>query len=626
MPTPVQKHHFTPIPKLHHSVLHTTFCGLDHPLSTSDAPVHQYLGIKYASVPARFRQSKLVKSYPPQVDATSHGPICPQPRLGKSFEESLFALAEEDIPEQVLKYDEFECLNLNITCPAGLTPQSRVPVMLWVHGGGDRGSGSSWVYDGGPLVRKSILMDKPVILVTFNFRLGLFGFAASPILREDNKAAGDDGVGNYGLRDQRKAMEWLHHYIADFGGDPNNITVFGESSGGGDILYHLLSSDNQTRPIFQRAIVQSAVLDVNVPDVATAGWQLSRVLSALHLTTVEQLRAVSAETLTALGQCLRTTDDGVFLRPHWKDYFTAPSHSKHHRQLQDHVSRARSRSSIRDIRSPSRIPASTLALPATLQPLIIGDCASDSMLWSSNISLWTPAAVVRRIKAVCQSLNLASNLMRIYDISMHTEDDEIQDRIHDLVNDARIAWPTECAAQNAKRERGGRGVWRYVFDQEGPSRGVPHHAADLIYLFDTVPLPESARSHEGSAEVFCDGPFDDSDDDEDFKFSSVIRYDDDGAVEDAWGTTVVDEWAYSRVRDAMQERWISFAHGEAPWREDKVFVFGPEGETGERSSCIFEGRRRKEAWKEVLEPLGMHLVQKVGLELSRGPPLTSRGF
>jgi len=410
-------------------------------------------------------------------------------------------------------------------------------------------------------------------------------------------------------------MEWLHLYIADFGGDPNNITVFGESSGGGDILYHLLSSLNHKRPIFQRAIVQSAVLDINLPDVASAGCHLSRVLSALHISTVDQFRAVDPEKLAAFGHSLRATDDAVFLRPHWKEYFTPPNHSKHHRQLRDHISRARSRSAHHTTAS------TTLALPAALQPLIIGDSASDSFLWSSPISLWTPPAVVRRIKAVCLSLNMASNLMRAYDISDHTPADEIQDRVHDLVNDARIAWPTECAAQNAKRERGGRGVWRYVFDQEGPSRGVPHHAADLIYLFDTVPLPESAQSHEGSAtEVFCDGPFSD-DDEEDFKFAGDMRYNDED-----WGTTVVDEWAYARVRDAMQERWISFAHGEAPWREDKVYVFGPEGETGERSNCIFEGRRRKEAWKEVLEPLGMQLVQKVGVELSRGPPLGVKRF
>jgi hypothetical protein len=91
--------------------------------------------------------------------------------------------------------------------------------------------------------------------------------------------------------------------------------------------------------------------------------------------------------------------------------------------------------------------------------------------------------------------------------------------------------------------------------------------------------------------------------------------------DDEWMTTAVDEYSYARVRDAIQERWISFAHGEAPWREDKVFVFGPEGETGERSMEIFDGRRRKRMWKEALEPLGFTLVQKFGVELSRGPAL-----
>lgn len=210
--------------------------------------------------------------------------------------------------------------------------------------------------------------------------------------------------------------------------------------------------------------------------------------------------------------------------------------------------------------------------------------------------------------------------MRAYDISAYTPDDEIVDHVLDLINDARVAYPTECVAQSAKRERGGRGVWRYVFDQEGPSRGVPHHAADLIYLFDTVPLPASAQpSSSSECESFYDGPFDsDSDDEEILKYGSVVRHEDED-----WGVTVVDEWSYARVRDTMQERWISFAHGEAPWKEDKVFVFGPEGETGERSTCIFEGRRRKEMWKEALEPLGMQLVQKVGVELSRGPPFGS---
>ena len=420
-----------------------------------------------------------------------------------------------------------------------------------------------------------------------------------------------------GLHDQRKAMEWLNLYIGGFGGDPCNITVFGESTGGADIILHLLSVDNQRRPVFQRAIVQSAVLDHNLPDVANAGWQLSRIFSALNVTSMEQFRSIEAEKLACLGQHLRAIDDGVFLRKGWKDYFIKEdTYTRRHLHIKDHITRARSRS-IRGVRSPSRTPA--LALPATLQPLIIGDCSSDSMLWSLPISLWTSSAVVRRIKAVCQSLCKASNIMHAYDISSYTPDDEIVDRVLELVNDTRVAWPTECVAQNAKRERDGRGVWRYVFDQEGPSSGIPHHTADLIYLFDTVPLPDLAQPSESS---FPDcgfyESFDDSDNEGDMKHNSAFRTD---SEDGDWEVAVVDEWAYVRVRDAIQERWISFAHGEAPWREDKVFVFGPEGETGERSSCIFEGRRRKAIWKQALEPLGMELVQKVGVELSRGPAL-----
>lgn len=101
------------------------------------------------------------------------------------MEETLFGISPQEIPQQDLRQDEFECLNLNITCPAGLTPLSRLPVMLWIHGlvvcrtiyhfflffnsflsGGDKGSGSEWFYDGGKLVRRSMIIGKPVIIVT----------------------------------------------------------------------------------------------------------------------------------------------------------------------------------------------------------------------------------------------------------------------------------------------------------------------------------------------------------------------------------------------------------------------------------------------------------------------------
>lgn len=226
------------------------------------------------------------------------------------------------------------------------------------------------------------------------------------------------------------------------------------------------------------------------------------------------------------------------------------------------------------------------------------------------------------------------------------------EHVLELVNDARVAWPTQCVVENALRERGGKNVWRYVFDQEGPSRGMPHHAADLMYLFDNVPLPES--SFAGMDTSFYDGALMVSDDEDDgmhdvrhhieaesqlgtppacaspgvLSISSAFmdkckKIDQDRASPEAdeWLTMIVDEYSYARVRDTMQERWIAFAYREAPWRDDRVFVFGPEGEVGERSRDIFNGRRRKHMWREALEPLGYQTVQKIGVELSRGPSM-----
>lgn len=260
-------------------------------------------------------------------------------------------------------------------------------------------------------------------------------------------------------------------------------------------------------------------------------------------------------------------------------------------------------------------------------------------------------------------MSKASALLNAYDIiaSPYANDVEAEmenvEHIAELVNDARVAWPTECLAANAKRERGNKGVWRYVWDQDGPARHAPHHASELIYLFDNVPGVAK------TPEDFFPDTFSVFDEDdmmevaasamsglavEDVKQlrkrtrSSISR--DDGYdemmlgvdlnnvdsrisspatsyVHDGWMAPIVDSFSYTRVRDAIQERWIAFANGETPWNEDKVWVFGPEGETGERSRWIFEGRRRRCLWKEVLEPLGMSLVMKVGGELSRGPPL-----
>ncbi|THH23051.1 hypothetical protein EUX98_g8131 [Antrodiella citrinella] len=664
----------TNVVSAYHAALRTTFKGLAHHLSTPDAPVSQFLGIKYAEVPARFRQSKQFASYPSVVDATHYGPICPQSKYN-TLEDELFGLSlsvedfKKSIPKKHLRHDEFECLNLNITGPSGACVSSHFPVMLWIHGGGNRGSGSSWLYDGGAIVRKSIEIGKPVILVTIN----------ESRHERRQQGAGDEGVGNYGLRDQRTAMDWVHSYIDGFGGDPNNVTLFGESTGAADILCHLHSVCNEHRPLFQRAIVQSPMLELDIPNVHSSGWQLSRIMCALNVHSVEELRAVDVEKLVALGHNIRAVDDGVFFAKGWREALypaeSEPTPTHIHRIVTGHLDvpelealahhpNHRQFHSIRSpypssrARSRSRTPRTPQPQPTVRanQPIMIGDCGAESIQWTLPASFWTGPALVRRLRAICQSLSKSTALLRAYDISAYTPADELCERVLELINDARFAWPTECVARYAKAERGGKGVWRYVFDQESPQRGVPHHAVDLMYLFDTVPLPTLASAtppdsfatspdpsepmspvSPGTPEM-CFGSGSEEDEDEDgrmtpdYGFGSVGT---EGEIDEEWDVPVVDSYAYNRVRDAIQTRWIAFAYGEAPWsasssssddeKNEKVYVFGPEGETGERSMSIFEGRRKKKVWQEVLAPLGMGVVQKIGVELCNGPPEAAVG-
>ena len=401
-----------------------------------------------------------------------------------------------------------------------------------------------------------------------------------------------------GLRDQQMLFEWIHTFIAGFGGDPSNVTLFGESTGAADILCHMHSAANQYRHLFHRSILQSPSVEFNVPDVRNAGATLARTLSGYNANTPEELRKLGLERLVAVRPTSRATDDGYFFRPHWKEHMFG--RGSHH-----------------DVCIPHDHPT-----PLPLQPVIIGDCTMESSLWSFPVSYWNAAGVVRRIRAICQSMQRGNAVLRAYDISTSTPEDELSERILDLINDARFAYPIDRVANALKHANGGRNIYRYVFDQESPTPGaIPHHAADLVYLFDNVPLPTPVSSPEisHSRSLTPDLSFSDEEEEEEDDFSAFEKED------IQWMTPVVDQYAYGRVKNAIQERWLAFAHGQRPWNEEKAYVFGPEGETGERSWCIFEGRRRTQTWPQSLVPLDLSLVQKLGEELGNGPQVGSKG-
>jgi para-nitrobenzyl esterase len=182
-----------------------------------------------------------------------------------------------------------DCLTLNVWAPS--PPAPKAPVMVWIHGGSNaRGSGAGRYYDGTAFARDG------VVLVTFNYRLGLLGFFAHPALTRE---ASPGLATNFGLQDQIAALQWVRKNIAAFGGDPGNVTVFGESAGASDLV--TLMAVPAARGLFQKAIVESAALGESGLPFADALAMGAKVAATLGLpgekATAKELRAVPSAAL-----------------------------------------------------------------------------------------------------------------------------------------------------------------------------------------------------------------------------------------------------------------------------------------------------------------------------------------
>jgi para-nitrobenzyl esterase len=174
-----------------------------------------------------------------------------------------------------------DCLYLNVYTPA--VDDTRRPVLVWIHGGAFIiGSGSTPLYDGAAMVERG-----DVVLVTINYRLGAFGFMELGWLDESLL-----GSGNLGLQDQVAALEWVRDNIAGFGGDPGNVTIFGESAGGMSVT-SLLAAPS-AKGLFHKAIAQSGAAQAiaTLDQAEVAGRQ---VVDGLGVSTIEELRALTQE-------------------------------------------------------------------------------------------------------------------------------------------------------------------------------------------------------------------------------------------------------------------------------------------------------------------------------------------
>ena len=391
----------------------------------------QFTGIPYAEPPVgplRWRAPVAKKPWSGIRDAKSFGASCTQPVLSGGWNRYDADHGQED------------CLYLNVNTPTWPVAKP-LPVMFWLHGGANNGgSGSGSLYNDGTLSGHGVL------LVTINYRLGVFGFLAHPALSSEGPHRAS---GNYGLMDQILALEWVRDNIARFGGDPNNITVFGQSAGANDI--GILMTSPLARGLFQKAIAQSGspFFPTLLPlaEAERQGEEIAAVLNVPQAAAgIAAMREMPARDLLAkLGSLASQWPNGI--RPD-VDGWVIP-------------------------RSPLEVFASGQQAAV---PLLLGTTTRE---FGSSTS-----ADALRKQITDAAGDLAAQALALYGLAAdgqgitdplygRASDQWAADSMYRCPADAEALWQTEAHQP----------VFQYEFDYALPGQEAAIHSAELPYVF-----------------------------------------------------------------------------------------------------------------------------------------------
>jgi len=396
---------------------------------TSRDGVTAFRAIPYAAPPVgalRWKAPAAPEPWHGVRAADAYGPVCPQPPV--------------DWAGHDLDRTSEDCLTLNVWTP-NAAPSARLPVMVWFHGGGyTNGAGSQGTYEGTKLARRG------VVIVTVNYRLGALGFLAHPALTAESPL---HSSGNYGLLDQIAALKWVRANIAQFGGDPANVTIFGQSAGGGSAM--LLTVSPLARGLFQKAIFESGAA-LQPPGPRGEGP---------HLAEAEQAGIALAGKLHADGlAALRALPASAFLG--------------------------------RDLMGPSMMPIiDGKIVPTDITsayrtqrdagvPVLLGWNSQEAAGFIGGITI-TRADYLANIKGAG---NMAADLLRLY--PAETDADAKQAMI-DLQSDAGFGWRGWSIAE-ARQAKVAAPLFLYQFDNPPPrpdgtrTKGAVH-SDELRYVW-----------------------------------------------------------------------------------------------------------------------------------------------
>ena len=408
---------------------------------TGDDGTALFLGVPFAQPPLgalRWRPPQPA-NWRGERAANVQAPACLQKPLG--WNDADAARSSED------------CLYLDIATPK-LDPNARAPVMVWIHGG------ANWAGSGAGVVRSS-LARQGVVVVSVQYRLGVFGFLSHPGLT----AEGGGASGNYALMDLVAALGWVHDNIAAFGGNPGDVTLFGHSAGGQDVGLLLLAPS--ARGLFARAILQSGTPGFGFPP---------RTLAQNEAIGVELARQVGASSETAPRrsglEALRRASGPDLLKA--ADHLVAPIDDQSFIWTQAVVDGA-------------LLPKSpdTLLTQAggALVPVIIGNSAREIPLFGDDTA--------RARTWIESDVNPAAPiLLRLYglDVAKPPAPDPIDGDVALRVATDRMF---RCPANHVAAVRAGLGgaVWRYELEVPSPGKAAVGHGSELPYVFDAPEGP-----------------------------------------------------------------------------------------------------------------------------------------
>lgn len=403
-----------------------------------------FLGIPYAAPPVgdlRWKPPQAAASWKQVKEAAAFSPACPQPRQDKgSFSE--------------------DCLYLNVWTEAK-KPDVRMPVMVWIHGGGfNFGSTSLREYNGRNLAKKG------VVVVTLNYRLGPLGFLVHPLL---SKESAYKTSGNYALLDQIAALQWVQKNIAAFGGDPGNVTLFGQSAGSRSVSLLMISP--LSKGLFHRAIAESGgpiigseylnpVFNGDMENVSKMGQKLAAKLGCDGAEDVlAAMRARSAQDIITAADC-RTGlfDEGLFFAPVFdgrvlpKNPLTAYSEGRQH-----------------DV------------------PIIMGSTANEGTFYLIGEKDLT----VEKYKAFLTS-RFAGNAGKAFDMFPAYKSEDVAPAIDRFITVAVNAQPARFVAQSMERMKSRGYLYHFTRrpDTELVRKMGAHHGVDLAYVFGNMSRSE----------------------------------------------------------------------------------------------------------------------------------------